>query len=182
MTTQGRLESWLWLLGGPIALACCLSNQVIAQAGDNAVCNSMADCSSRKASPAFIDASVFSGGSDVCAQIRFAFAQLPAGGVIDARGVKIGTGNIFTCTGTPWFDGIPRVSAEMAAPLTVAGVVFQVPALPKGWKETVLHNFYSGPVDGAEPTANVIRDKAGHLHGTTSYGGSGFGVVFEVSP
>ncbi len=104
----GKVQRWLWLLAGPIVLACCLSNQVIAQtAGDNAVCNSMAACSNQKASPASIDASVFSGGSDVCAQIRNALSRLPAtGGVIDARGVTPLTGHIFSCaTGTPWFDG-----------------------------------------------------------------------------
>ncbi len=79
------------------------------------------------------------------------------------------------------FYGTTSIGGD-GCPAYGCGVVFKFTHSQKGWKETVLHNFHSGPVDGAEPAANVIRDKAGHLYGTTSYGGIGFGVVFEVSP
>ncbi len=92
MITRVRLQTanLVRTIVAPIVLISCLfMNRAVAQGtagGDNAVCNSTSDCSSKKASPAFIDASVFSGGSDVCLQIRFAFGQLPAtGGVIDER-------------------------------------------------------------------------------------------------
>ena len=46
--------------------------------------------------------------------------------------------------------------------------------------ETVLHSFTGSP-DGANPVAPMIRDKAGNIYGTTSYGGSsGNGTVFRI--
>jgi hypothetical protein len=82
--------------------------------GDNAICNSTSDCSAQLASPAFIDASVFSGGTnnDVCLQIRNAFhlGNVPAAGaVIDARGAS-GAANIFNCSGTPWYDPNTKIA------------------------------------------------------------------------
>jgi len=45
---------------------------------------------------------------------------------------------------------------------------------------TVLHNF-TGPYDGADPWAGLVRDTAGNLYGTTGSGGSsGYGTVFKV--
>ncbi len=45
--------------------------------------------------------------------------------------------------------------------------------------ETVLYNF-TGGADGGLPQSGVIRDSAGNLYGTTSYGGTGSGVVYRV--
>jgi uncharacterized repeat protein (TIGR03803 family) len=51
-----------------------------------------------------------------------------------------------------------------------------------GWNESVLHSF-SGGLDGVEPAAGLVFDKAGNLYGTTLGGGAyGGGVVFELSP
>jgi uncharacterized repeat protein (TIGR03803 family) len=65
-----------------------------------------------------------------------------------------------------------------------AGVVFRVD--PSG-HETVLHCFNSA--DGANPTGELIRGKAGNLYGTTVTGGDvdecsgqGCGVIFELDP
>jgi uncharacterized repeat protein (TIGR03803 family) len=64
-----------------------------------------------------------------------------------------------------------------------SGVVFK---LSKARRETVLHTF-SG-ADGAGPKAALLRDAAGNLYGTTvnggttSCGGLGCGVVFELIP
>ena len=44
---------------------------------------------------------------------------------------------------------------------------------------TVLYSF-TGGADGEYPFAGVIRDSAGNLYGTTSYGGSGAGVVYKL--
>jgi uncharacterized repeat protein (TIGR03803 family) len=44
---------------------------------------------------------------------------------------------------------------------------------------TVLYSF-SGGTDGAYPQAGLVRDKAGNLYGTTSFGGSAYGTVFKV--
>jgi uncharacterized repeat protein (TIGR03803 family) len=56
------------------------------------------------------------------------------------------------------------------------GVVFE---LSKAGQETVLYSFTNG-TDGANPTADLVRDLAGNLYGTTKLGGTGYGVVFEI--
>jgi len=54
-----------------------------------------------------------------------------------------------------------------------------------GWKETVQYSF-SGGDDGAYPSAGFTRDAAGHLYGTTLWGGPAGdtvgGVAFEFIP
>ena len=51
-----------------------------------------------------------------------------------------------------------------------------------GWTETVLHHFSNVP-DGDFPAAGLIFDGAGHLYGTTKFGGKlGHGTVFQLSP
>src|ERR1017187_10175172 len=58
------------------------------------------------------------------------------------------------------------------------GVVFK---LSTAGQETVLYSF-TGGADGGYPSAGVIRDSAGNLYGTASYGGTaGWGVVFKVN-
>jgi uncharacterized repeat protein (TIGR03803 family) len=62
------------------------------------------------------------------------------------------------------------------------GTVFE---LTKKNVETALVNFKSGPKGGGEYPyfAGLVRDKAGNLYGTTSYGGAhNVGTVFVVSP
>jgi uncharacterized repeat protein (TIGR03803 family) len=64
------------------------------------------------------------------------------------------------------------------------GTVYQLcpPDKPHGaWTESVLYSFTGGS-DGAQPLSDVIRDAAGRLYGTTSAGGAGFGVVFQLRP
>lgn len=59
------------------------------------------------------------------------------------------------------------------------GTVFEID--PTG-KETVLYSF-AGAADGASPEGGLVQDAAGHLYGTTKYGGAfGAGTVFELSP
>jgi uncharacterized repeat protein (TIGR03803 family) len=64
-----------------------------------------------------------------------------------------------------------------------SGVVFKVDT---GGKETVLHTF--GGSDGANPDSVLLFDSQGDLYGTTANGGNGqcggtgCGVVFELSP
>jgi uncharacterized repeat protein (TIGR03803 family) len=67
-------------------------------------------------------------------------------------------------------------------------VVFK---LDSSGNETVLYAF-SGGADGGVPQADVIRDAAGNLYGTTGFGGNtsssclfgsaGCGVVFKLDP
>jgi hypothetical protein len=59
------------------------------------------------------------------------------------------------------------------------GLVFELnPAA--NWSETVLYEF-NGAADGGQPSS-LIYDGVGNLYGTTTFGGNGVGVVFEVTP
>ncbi|HXJ95374.1 MAG TPA: choice-of-anchor tandem repeat GloVer-containing protein [Terriglobia bacterium] len=66
------------------------------------------------------------------------------------------------------------------------GTVFE---LSKAGTETILYNF-TGFADGADPSANLLRDSAGNLYDTAYGGGSttgacplyGCGTVFKLSP
>jgi len=52
-------------------------------------------------------------------------------------------------------------------------------ALPT-WDETVIHRFSFS--DGAAPQGDLTFDAAGNIYGTTIYGGSGGGVIYELTP
>lgn len=74
--------------------------------------------------------------------------------------------------GTTMFGGGAHNGSEY-------GTVFK---LNKDGKETVLYRF-KGAADGAYPTADLVRDKAGNLYGTTSGGyNTNNGTVFKVDP
>ena len=69
-----------------------------------------------------------------------------------------------------------------------SGTVFELSPVTGGWQETVLHSFTGGH-DGAVPYASVVFGPNGNLYGTSEFGGnltvgggSGLGVVFELSP
>jgi len=47
------------------------------------------------------------------------------------------------------------------------------------WQETTLYKF-TGGADGGRPQGGLVRDSNGNLYGTTTLGGSGNGVVFEL--
>jgi hypothetical protein len=59
-------------------------------------------------------------------------------------------------------------------------VVFELTPNDGKWTETVLYIF-TGDADGGSPGAGLIFDNAGDLFGTTSSGGVGNGVVFEIA-
>jgi uncharacterized repeat protein (TIGR03803 family) len=85
-------------------------------------------------------------------------------GANPAAGLLLGpTGTLY---GTTAYGGISNV-----------GIIFK---LDSADKETILHTF-SGGNDGAISYADLIRDQAGHLYGTTLKGGpSNLGTVFEL--
>jgi len=99
-------------------------------------------------------------GGDNCAD-----GSGPAGGL-----VRDGDGNLYGATN---YGGS-----------AADGLVF---ALSRNGTETVLHQF-SGGSDGKEPVSGLLRNKKGHLFGTTLLGGSsgcggyGCGTVFEIAP
>jgi uncharacterized repeat protein (TIGR03803 family) len=61
------------------------------------------------------------------------------------------------------------------------GTVFELTHSSSGWKETILHHFTGGG-DGEVPYSTLVFDAKGNLYGTTNLGGSGYGVVFEITP
>jgi uncharacterized repeat protein (TIGR03803 family) len=63
------------------------------------------------------------------------------------------------------------------------GVVFELSPNSNGtWSETIIHAFKGGS-DGGEPLPDrLLFDAKGNLYGTTSVGGIGAGVVFEIKP
>jgi len=104
----------------------------------------------------------FTGGSD---------GAQPAGLVRDAAGNLYGT----TAVGGDLSCGFSNSGCGTVFKLSPGGVL------------TVLHSF-TGPPDGEEPGSRLIRDAAGSLYGTTSYGGDAAcasatgncGTVFKV--
>ncbi|HXM42610.1 MAG TPA: choice-of-anchor tandem repeat GloVer-containing protein, partial [Bryobacteraceae bacterium] len=72
----------------------------------------------------------------------------------------------------------PRGAAVLSAAVCAACALGAAHAQ---MSEVVLHNFATAS-RGANPGAGVIRDSAGNLYGTTTYGGAAnAGVVFKVS-
>jgi hypothetical protein len=115
-----------------------------------------------------------------CSQRKCGDGAIPVAGVIfDAKGNLYGT--------TSKDSGCPSNNA-------VCGTVFELAPNSKGsWVERVIHRFILLSSDGFGPEAGVIFDSAGHLYGTTEYGGytnvktcpsgqNGCGVVFEMTP
>ena len=61
------------------------------------------------------------------------------------------------------------------------GAVYKLTRSGNTWTQTVLWSF-SGGADGDGPSSGLVFDSSGNLFGTTSYGGNGWGVVYELSP
>lgn len=61
------------------------------------------------------------------------------------------------------------------------GTVFELVPSNGSWSYALLHDF-TGLADGGFPASNLVFDAAGNLYGTASGGGSGYGVVFEITP
>jgi uncharacterized repeat protein (TIGR03803 family) len=75
-----------------------------------------------------------------------------------------------------------RISISTSCAFAVALMVGFTASAPsaQGQTFTVLHSFKGG-TDGEGPNGGVVRDTAGNLYGTTSYGGSfNFGTVFQL--
>ena len=89
--------------------------------------------------------------------------------------------------GNPQYGRLVRDSAGNLYGTTLTGGSFScggdgcgtVFKLNKAGKETVFHNF--GSQEDGQTYANVIRDTAGNLYGTTAFGGpAGNGTVFKL--
>ena len=63
------------------------------------------------------------------------------------------------------------------------GTVFQLTPSQYGWNESLLYQFNSAGDSGANPSGNMLLDRAGNLYGTTSYDGTyGCGTAYELMP
>ena len=63
------------------------------------------------------------------------------------------------------------------------GTVFKLAADEAGtWTYTVIYSFGARPHDAANPAAALIIDGAGNLYGTTQFGLTYSGAVFELIP
>jgi uncharacterized repeat protein (TIGR03803 family) len=95
--------------------------------------------------------------------VLYSFTGGADGAVPEAGVIGDGAGNLY---GTTNSGGASN-----------AGVVFRLDAMGQ---ETVLYSF-TGGADGGYPYSGVIRDAAGNLYGTTTYGGGAdLGVVYKV--
>src|ERR1017187_6097776 len=99
--------------------------------------------------------------------VLYAFTGGADGGTPWAGVIRDSAGNLY---GTATFGGT-----------TGAGVVYEVNA---AGLETVLYSFTGGANGGNPYGAGVVRDSAGNLYGTTTFGPGtyGPGVVFKVDP
>ena len=84
---------------------------------------------------------------------------------------------------SPLYDSpsmLPSAIRQTAVSLTLLcqlALVALVPALAQNF--TVLHTFTGGQ-DGGNPYAGVTIDGAGNLYGTTIFGGTGYGTVYQL--
>ncbi len=62
------------------------------------------------------------------------------------------------------------------------GVIFKLVRSTSGTKETVLYTFKGGATDGANPSGQLAINSSGVIFGTTSSGGKGNGILFELIP
>jgi uncharacterized repeat protein (TIGR03803 family) len=119
-------------------------------------------------------------GGDWTKTVLHSFGEGYDGSVPYAGVISDSAGNLYgTTTGGGQAGGICQIDG--------CGTVFELSPSAGGWTETVLHNFGGPPDDGVQPWGSLIMDAAGHLYGTTVFGGShcramGCGTVFELSP
>lgn len=111
------------------------------------------------------EGTVFKIGANGTETILHAFSGYVSDGASPAAGLVMDSaGNLY---------GTTPVTGEYGS-----GTVFEVSA---AGTESLLHSFGQG-TDGQEPEADLLRDSAGNLYGTTDGGGvSGGGTVFEIS-
>jgi uncharacterized repeat protein (TIGR03803 family) len=60
------------------------------------------------------------------------------------------------------------------------GTVFELKHTKSGWVKNTIHEF-TGQIDGDNPVAGLVADKAGNLYGAANDGTFYAGVVFEMS-
>ena len=93
-------------------------------------------------------------------------------------------GKINDPSANPIFDSFGNLYGTTSTGGTKGfGAVYKLTPQGNGkWTQTILYNFLGYPTDGANPAAALVMDSAGKLYGTTTKGGAGDGVVFELQP
>lgn len=71
--------------------------------------------------------------------------------------------------------------AFISRAIALAAVVVGLGAGASAQTETILHTFLATS-DGANPLGALVADARGNLFGTTQYGGTTYGLVFELIP
>jgi uncharacterized repeat protein (TIGR03803 family) len=128
----------------------------------------------------FNNGTVFSITSDGAEKVLYSFVGGNADGANPTGDLVQGSDDNFygaTAGGGPGGPGgCPGIEpAGYDGPPSACGTLFKL--TPDG-SETVLY-FFSGGVDGGQPTGRLIQASDGNLYGTTSYGS---GTVFKITP
>jgi uncharacterized repeat protein (TIGR03803 family) len=91
--------------------------------------------------------------------------------------------NVDTCGYFPSTSGL-TIDAAGNIFGAACSIVFELsPYGEGGWTPTVIHTFTGAPNDGAGANGTPVLDKAGHLYGTTYFGGRyDIGTVYKLSP
>ena len=98
-------------------------------------------------------------------KVLYSFSGGADGGQPDASLIRDAAGNLYGTT--------------IGGGAYAHGTIFK---FGRAGKETVLYSF-TGGTDAASPNANLLRDAAGNLYGTSVAGGaSGGGTVFKLTP
>lgn len=122
---------------------------------------------------AFGKGTVFMVSKDGTETVLYSFTGTPDGEIPYAGLVRDSDGNLYGTT----ISGGDLYSTCTLRNEFGCGVVFM---LSRAGKETVLYRF-TGGADGGNSQAQLVRDSAGRLYGTTTFGGaSGEGTVFVI--
>lgn len=97
--------------------------------------------------------------------LLYSFAGTPDGAGPSGELAFDGTGNLYGTTRSGGTGG------------EFGGIVYELSPAQGGWSETILYNFPEGV-----PFGGVVRDEAGNLYGTTSYGGEyNDGIAYQLA-
>ena len=89
------------------------------------------------------------------------------GGNPDAAPIFDSTGNLYGTAGTGGTGN--------------NGVIYRLKPAQNGWIDSVLYSF-TGKPDSSGPFSGLTFDGNGNLYGTTLFGGSGYGTVYQLTP
>jgi uncharacterized repeat protein (TIGR03803 family) len=125
-------------------------------------------------------------GNGWCESVLYSFGSSTGDGTNPESNLLLYKNDLY---GTTLYGGVVGLECSGLG----CGTVFKLSPAPKkgcavgtntgnGWCESVLYSFAGAGGDGFGPYAGLIVAKEGTLYGTTLYGGSGQGTVFELSP